>query len=102
MHVKFSNKTLYNGFSSSLSVAALIKSLNLHGRYRQHATGKHRAYTTFPVAMRGSFILAGRGKNIHRPLKRLTNFRYGQLYMFRTVPLSTIRRFSLYTQQWYM
>jgi len=25
-----------------------------------------------------------------------------KLYMFRTVPLSTIRRFSLYTQQWYM
>ena len=25
-----------------------------------------------------------------------------KLYMFRTVPLSTIRSFSLYTQQWYM
>jgi len=25
-----------------------------------------------------------------------------KLYMFRTVPLSIIRRFSLYTQQWYM
>jgi len=24
------------------------------------------------------------------------------LYMFRTVPLSIIRSFSLYTQQWYM
>jgi len=32
MHVEFSNKTLYNGFSSSLSVATLIKGLNLHGR----------------------------------------------------------------------
>ena len=26
----------------------------------------------------------------------------GKLYMFRTVPLSIIRSFSLYTQQWYM
>jgi len=26
----------------------------------------------------------------------------GFLYMFRTVPLSNIRSFSLYTQQWYM
>ena len=25
-----------------------------------------------------------------------------KLYMFRTVPLSTIRSFSLYTQQWYV
>jgi hypothetical protein len=25
-----------------------------------------------------------------------------KLYMFRTIPLSVIRRFSLYTQQWYM
>jgi len=25
-----------------------------------------------------------------------------KLYMFRTVSLSTIRSFSLYTQQWYM
>ena len=25
-----------------------------------------------------------------------------KLYMFRTVPLSIIRSFSLYTQQWYM
>jgi hypothetical protein len=24
-----------------------------------------------------------------------------KLFMFRTVPLSIIRRFSLYTQQWY-
>jgi len=25
-----------------------------------------------------------------------------KLYMFRTIPLSNIRSFSLYTQQWYM
>jgi len=25
-----------------------------------------------------------------------------KLYMFQTVPLSIIRNFSLYTQQWYM
>ena len=25
-----------------------------------------------------------------------------ELYMFRTILLSTIKRFSLYTQQWYM
>jgi hypothetical protein len=25
-----------------------------------------------------------------------------ELYMFRTVPLSIIRSYSLYTQQWYM
>jgi len=25
-----------------------------------------------------------------------------KLYLFRTVPLSIIRSFSLYTQQWYM
>jgi len=25
-----------------------------------------------------------------------------ELYMFRTVPLSIIKSFSLYTQQWYM
>jgi len=25
-----------------------------------------------------------------------------KLYMFRTVPVSIIRSFSLYTQQWYM
>ena len=25
-----------------------------------------------------------------------------KLYMFQTVPLSIIRSFSLYTQQWYM
>ena len=38
---------------------------------------------------------------------RCTNFSnlfcFGvKLYMFRTVPLSIIRSFSLYTQQWYM
>jgi len=37
---------------------------------------------------------------------RYTNFSnlfFGiKLYMFRTVPLSIIRSFSLYTQQWYM
>jgi len=37
---------------------------------------------------------------------RCTNFSkcyFGmKVYMFRTVPLSIIRRFSLYTQQWYM
>ena len=32
-----------------------------------------------------------------------SNFIFGmKLYMFRTVPLSIIRSFSLYTQQWYM
>ena len=34
---------------------------------------------------------------------RCTNFIFGiKLYMFRTVPLSIIRSFPLYTQQWYM
>jgi hypothetical protein len=37
---------------------------------------------------------------------RCTNFSYFilelKLYMFRTVPLPIIRRYSLYTQQWYM
>ena len=33
----------------------------------------------------------------------MSNFFFGiKLYMFRTVPLSIIRSFSLYTQQWYM
>jgi len=33
----------------------------------------------------------------------LLKFIFGiKLYMFRTVPLSIIRSFSLYTQQWYM
>jgi hypothetical protein len=32
-----------------------------------------------------------------------TNFSNGKkLYMFQTIPLSIIRSFSLYTQQWYM
>ena len=32
-----------------------------------------------------------------------SNFIFGlKLYMFRTVPLSIIRGFSLFTQQWYM
>jgi len=36
---------------------------------------------------------------MHQVLK----FIFGiEFYMFRTVPLSIIRSFSLYTQQWYM
>ena len=33
---------------------------------------------------------------------KLVNYWDKKLYMFRTVPLSIIRSFSLYTQQWYM
>jgi len=33
----------------------------------------------------------------------ISQFIFGmKLYMFRTVPLSIIRSFALYTQQWYM
>jgi len=33
----------------------------------------------------------------------ISEFIFGiKLYMFRTVPLSIIRSYSLYTQQWYM
>jgi len=56
-------------FLHSPSVATIIKSLSIQGSYRQHATDKHRAYATFPFSMWVSFILAGRSKNIHRPLK---------------------------------
>jgi len=36
-------------------------------------------------------------------MQQFLNFIFGiKLYMFRTVPLSIIRSFSLYTQQWYM
>jgi len=36
-------------------------------------------------------------------MHKFLKFVFGiKLYMFRTVPLSTIRSFSLYTQQWYM
>ena len=36
-------------------------------------------------------------------MHQFLNFIFGiKLYMFRTVPLLTIRSFSLYTQQWYM
>jgi hypothetical protein len=36
---------------------------------------------------------------MHQLLKFILGMK---LYMFRTVPLSIVRRFSLYTQQWYM
>ena len=36
---------------------------------------------------------------MHQFLKSILGMK---LYMFRTVPLSIIRNFSLYTQQWYM
>ena len=36
-------------------------------------------------------------------MHRFLKFIFGiKLYMFRTVPLSIIRSFSQYTQQWYM
>ena len=36
-------------------------------------------------------------------MHKFLKFIFGmKLYMFRTVPLSIIRSFSLYTQQWYM
>ena len=36
-------------------------------------------------------------------MHKFPKFIFGiKLYMFRTVPLSIIRSFSLYTQQWYM
>ena len=36
-------------------------------------------------------------------MDKFLKFNFGtKLYMFRTVPLSIIRSFSLYTQQWYM
>jgi len=36
-------------------------------------------------------------------MNQFLKFIFGmKLYMFRTVPLSIIRSFSLYTQQWYM
>jgi len=36
-------------------------------------------------------------------MHQLLKFVFGtKLYMFRTLPLSIISRFSLYTQQWYM
>jgi hypothetical protein len=35
-------------------------------------------------------------------MHKFLTFIFGmKLYMFRTVPLSTIRSFSMYTQQWY-
>jgi len=36
---------------------------------------------------------------MHSFLKFILGMKF---YMFRTVPLSIIRSFSLYTQQWYM
>ena len=36
---------------------------------------------------------------MHKFLKFIFGIKH---YMFRTVPLSIIRSFSLYTQQWYM
>ena len=36
-------------------------------------------------------------------MNQFLEFIFGiKLYMFRTVPLSITRSFSLYTQQWYM
>jgi len=36
-------------------------------------------------------------------MHKLVKFIFGmKLYMFRTVPLSIIRNFSVYTQQWYI
>ena len=36
-------------------------------------------------------------------MHKFLKFIFGiKLYMFQTVPLSIIRSFSLYTQQWYM
>ena len=40
---------------------------------------------------------------INQPDAPVSQIYFGmKLYMFRTVPLSIIRSFSLYTQQWYM
>jgi hypothetical protein len=40
---------------------------------------------------------------INQPDAQISQIYFGRkLYMFRTVPLSIIRSFSLYTQQWYM
>jgi len=41
--------------------------------------------------------------NKTNPKHQFLKFIFGiKLYMFRTVPLSIIRSFSMYTQQWYM
>jgi len=41
--------------------------------------------------------------NSYNKTKQILQFIFGiKLYMFRTVPLSIIRSFSLYTQQYYM
>ena len=47
--------------------------------------------------------LSGSYEKKTKQMHQFLRFIFGiKLYMFRTVPLSIIRSFSLYTQQWYM
>jgi len=72
-------------------------------------------FRTVPLSIVRSFSLyteqwymsyslrTGSGRNCSSVLIHILKFIFGiKLYMFRTVPLSIVRSFSLYTQQWYM
>ena len=57
----------------------------------------HSFFDVHVTVHRDKFLL------INQPDALISQIYFGRkLYMFRTVPLSIIRSFSLYTQQWYM
>jgi hypothetical protein len=52
-----------------------------------------------PVTVHRDKFPYNKTNQMHQFLKFILEMK---LYMFRTVPLSTINSYSLYTQQWYM
>ena len=69
-----------------------------------HHNSGHSGYTNIPERCRTRLLVVfpysyNKTNQMHQFLK----FIFGiKIYMFRTVPLSIIRSFSLYTQQWCM
>jgi len=96
------SETFCSSFNNSLYPLNTSEA-TAHGKapYRTELTHTHTHYYQL-LTFRWLCIMINsynKTNKMHEFLKSIFGIK---LYMFRTVPLSIIRNFSLYTQQWYM
>jgi len=76
---------------------------NIHIYARAHTHTHNTFFSSDGMETVSSVNNVLRSCNKTNKMHQFLKFIFGiKLYMFRAVPLSTIRSFSLYTQQWYM
>ena len=91
-------------FERSVEAGRITKISSLLSLHVMHQPWLLRVFQGYCSTLTGSPVQHFTSLLVIQPT-RWTNFSYllwMKLYMFRTVPLSIIRSFSLYTQQWYM